>query len=59
MYDEGDQPGVVPVSTGIPTLVIWTGVVGVLLAFVVAGMVLGTSFHGHMWPAENTLRLKL
>ena len=59
MYDEGDQEGIVPASSGIPPIVVQAAIACIILVFVVAGMVLGTSGHGHMWPAANTLRLKL
>jgi hypothetical protein len=58
MYDPTDNRGV-PVSQGIPPIVVWTGFFGIVLVFVIAGMVLATSDHGHMWPAANTLTLKL
>ena len=58
MYDQQDERGV-PISTGIPKLVLWTGVAGVILIFIVAGMVLAVSGYGHIWPSEDTMRLKL
>ena len=58
MYDIEDDRGV-PVSSGIPTIVLWAGIAGVLLIFVIAGMVVGTSMNNHVWPAENTLTIKL
>lgn len=58
MYDVEDERGV-PLSSGIPPLVVWSGIIGVLLIFVIAGMVLATSEHGHIWPAENAVNLKL
>ena len=58
MHDPTDDRGV-PLTTGIPRIVTWAGVIGVVLIFVVAGMVLATADHGHMWPASSTLNLKL
>ncbi|HTW82685.1 MAG TPA: hypothetical protein VMD91_01305 [Candidatus Sulfotelmatobacter sp.] len=58
MHDPTDDRGV-PISSGIPSLVIWAGVCGVILIFAVAAMVLSTSGYGHLWPASNTLNLKL
>jgi hypothetical protein len=58
MYDIEDDRGV-PVTTGIPKLVMWTGVAGVVLIFVVAGMVLATAGVNHVWPAEAATNLKL
>jgi hypothetical protein len=58
MHDPTDSRGV-PTSQGIPSVVIWAGIIGVILIFAVAGMVLSTSGYGHLWPASNTLNLKL
>jgi hypothetical protein len=58
MYDVEDDRGV-PVTTGIPKLVLWTGFAGVVLIFVVAGMVLATAGANHVWPAEASTNLKL
>jgi hypothetical protein len=58
MYDVEDERGV-PISSGIPPLVLWAGVAGVILIFIIAGMVVGTSSNNHVWPAENSVNLKL
>ena len=58
MYDPQDQRGV-PITTGIPRIVVWAGVAGVVLIFVIAGMVVGSSGNNHVWPADNTLTIKL
>jgi len=58
MYDQEDERGV-PISTGIPKLVTWSGIVGVVLIFVVAGMVLATAGVNHVWPASASTNLKL
>jgi hypothetical protein len=58
MYDPQDQRGV-PISTGIPTIVIWAGIAGVVLIFVIAGMVVGSSGNNHVWPSDHTLTIKL
>jgi hypothetical protein len=58
MYDLEDERGV-PISSGIPTLVLWSGIAGVVLIFVIAGMVLATSGNNHLWPADKTLTLPL
>jgi hypothetical protein len=58
MYDPEDERGV-PVSTGIPAIVTWTGLAGVVLIFVVAGMVLATAGVNHVWPASASTNLKL
>ncbi len=58
MYDVKDDRGV-PISGGIPPLVIWAATAGVILIFIVAGLVLSNAAYGHLWPASNTLNLKL
>jgi hypothetical protein len=58
MHDVEDERGV-PISSGIPPLVMWAGIAGVVLIFVIAGMVVGTSGNNHVWPAGNTLTIKL
>ncbi len=49
----------VPLTSGIPPLVTWAGIAGVILIFVVATMVLTTARAGHVWPAANSANLKL
>jgi hypothetical protein len=58
MYDPKDTRGV-PISGGIPSIVTWTGVAGIILIFIIAGLVLGSAGYGHVWPAENALNIKL
>jgi hypothetical protein len=58
MYDLEDERGV-PISSGIPTIVLWSGVAGVVLIFIIAGLVLATSGNGHLWPSEKTLTIPL
>jgi hypothetical protein len=58
VYDQEDDRGV-PISQGIPPLVTWVGLGGVVLIFVVAGIVLATAGSGHVWPAADTLTIKL
>ena len=58
MYDPEDDRGV-PISTGIPPLVVWATIGCIVLIFIVAGMVLGSAGYGHIWPAENATNLKL
>jgi hypothetical protein len=49
----------VPASAGIPSLVLFSGFAGVVLIFVIAGLVLSNAGYGHIWPASDTLNLKL
>jgi hypothetical protein len=58
MFDPTDNRGV-PMSQGIPDIVVWSGFIGIALIFVVAALVLSQAAFGHMWPAQNTLTLKL
>lgn len=58
MYDPKDVRGV-PISTGIPPIVIWSTIGVIILIIAIAGMVLGTAGYGHVWPAENSTNLKL
>ena len=58
MYDLEDERGV-PISSGVPRIVFWAGIAGVILIFIIAGLVLAVSGYGHLWPSENTLNLKL
>jgi hypothetical protein len=58
MYDPKDIRGV-PISSGIPPIVIWSTIGVIILIFAIAGMVLATAGYGHVWPAENSTNLKL
>jgi hypothetical protein len=58
VYDPLDDRGV-PVSSGIPSLVVYSGIAGVILIFVIAALVLSQAGFGHVWPAEDSLHLKL
>jgi hypothetical protein len=49
----------VPISSGIPPVVVYAGIAGVLLIFVIAGMVLATAGSGHVWPATAAVNVKL
>ncbi len=58
MYDIEDERGV-PISSGVPPIVTYAGIAGVVLIFIIAALVLSVSGYGHMWPSANTLNLKL
>jgi ABC-type phosphate transport system auxiliary subunit len=58
MYDLEDERGV-PISSGVPRIVLWAGIAGVILIFIIAGLVLAVSGYGHLWPSDRTLNLKL
>lgn len=58
MYDIKDERGV-PVSAGIPPIVTWSAIIGVLVIFVIVGMcIYGSNYH-HIWPASDTTKIKL
>lgn len=58
MYDLTDNRGV-PQSRGIPKVVTFAVVVGILAIFAIGAFVIGESWYGHSWPADKTLRLPL
>ena len=58
MYDPKDHRGV-PVSAGIPPIVRWSGLIGLVAIFVVAGIVIAASHYGHVWPAADSIHIKL
>jgi ABC-type phosphate transport system auxiliary subunit len=58
MYDLEDERGV-PISSGVPRIVLWAGIAGVILIFIIAGLVLAVSGYGHIWPSDNATQLKL
>jgi hypothetical protein len=58
MYDIRDSRGV-PVSGGIPPIVRVAFVIGVILIFTIGGMVVFASRYGHVWPSQDSTRIKL
>ena len=58
MYDIKDERGV-PVSSGIPPIVVAAVVIGILIIFAILGMtIFGSPFH-HIWPSIDTTHIKL
>lgn len=58
MYDIKDSRGV-PVSSGIPPIVIWAVSIGILMIFIILGAVIfGSNFH-HVWPSIDSTHIKL
>ncbi len=58
MYDIKDERGV-PVSSGIPPIVVVAVLIGVLMVFTILGMtIFGSPFH-HIWPSIDTTHIKL
>jgi hypothetical protein len=58
MYDPKDTRGV-PVSAGIPPIIRWSGLIGLVAIFVMVGIVIGASRYGHVWPSPDSARIKL
>ena len=58
MYDPEDERGV-PTSTGVPSLVRITAIVGLLVIFAIIATVSYASHFGHAWPYTNAVRVPL
>jgi hypothetical protein len=58
MYDIKDERGV-PVSGGIPPIVVFAVIAAIVLACVIAGMVLSTAGAGHVWPSGKSVNIPL
>lgn len=48
--------GEVPQSKGVPTALLVTVIVGIIVIFAIGGGVIVNSHYGHMWPSMTTLR---
>jgi len=60
MYDTNvKKEHQIPVSAGIPPIVIISTLVGVLVVFLILGIVVWTASQGHVWPAEDSAKIKL
>jgi hypothetical protein len=58
MYDIKDDRGV-PVSSGIPPIVVWAVAIGICLIFTILGLcIFGSNYH-HVWPAIDSTHIKL
>jgi hypothetical protein len=58
MYDIKDERGV-PVSSGIPPIVVAAVLIGIAAVFTILGMtIFGSPFH-HIWPSIDTTHIKL
>jgi hypothetical protein len=58
MYDPKPAAGI-PVSAGIPPLIRWSGLIGLVAIIIVVGMVIATSRYGHVWPSMDSTRIQL
>ncbi len=50
---------VIPVSGGIPPLVRIATLIGIVLVFIVLGLVVWQSYYGHVWPSQNSMKVPL
>jgi hypothetical protein len=58
MHDVKDSRGV-PVSAGIPPIVVWAVIFTVVVIFAVGGAcIFGSNYH-HIWPSSDTTHIKL
>jgi hypothetical protein len=58
MYDLKDSRGV-PVSSGIPPIVVWAVSIGIVLIFVIIGLVVFGSNYHHVWPSRDSTHIQL
>ena len=58
MYDIKDSRGV-PVSGGIPPIVRYAFIIGIILIFVIVGLVIFAANANHIWPSEASQKIPL
>jgi hypothetical protein len=58
MYDIKDERGV-PVSAGIPPIVVIAVLIGICAIFTILGLVIFGSPYHHIWPANDTTHIRL
>jgi hypothetical protein len=58
MYDIKDDRGV-PVSGGIPPIVVVAVIAAIVLVCIIAGMVLSSARFGHVWPSSKSVNIPL
>jgi len=49
----------IPVSAGIPPIIRWSGIIGLIAIFCVVGIVIASSRYGHVWPSADSTHIKL
>jgi hypothetical protein len=49
----------VPKSAGIPSIIVWSGIIGLIAIFAIGGSVILNASSGHHWPATSTMRVDL
>lgn len=58
--DTGPESGYrIPISAGIPPIVKISTAVGLLVVLLFISVVVATAPQGHVWPAEDSLKVKL
>ena len=53
------EGGGIPVSSGIPSFVRILATIGLVVIFIMGGLVIGTSWAGHVWPSQDSLKIPL
>ncbi len=56
---EAGHDVVIPVSAGVPPLVVVACLVGLVMILAVVGIVLANSSFGHVWPSGDSPRIEL
>ena len=49
----------IPVSAGIPPIVKIASFIGLIVILLILGIVVWTAAQGHVWPAEDSAKIKL
>jgi hypothetical protein len=58
MYDRTDDRGV-PISSGIPPIVIVAAIIGVIMILTIITLVFSNSGFGHAWPDTKAVQVPL
>ncbi len=58
MHENRDERGI-PISAGIPPLVVFAVIAGVIVILAIVTMVFANSSVGHVWPASGSTTLDL
>jgi hypothetical protein len=60
MYDPVPvNHGEIPTSAGIPPLIRWSGLIGLVMILCVVGIVISASRYNHIWPSADSTRINL
>ncbi len=58
MHDVYDERGV-PISAGVPPIVVVAAIIGFLVILTMLTLVFANSGFGHAWPASTSTQIKL